>query len=122
VRVVPSSREAVGLAERALALGPASAVTLSQCGWTHVYVGQPDRALGLLERAVRADPLDPMGYSGLAAMAHGHIQLGQDEAAIAAAAIPVPVAMSSTRVPEPRRPRRSSAGAKSRGRRPNTRS
>jgi adenylate cyclase len=78
--------EAAGLAEQALALGPASASTLSQCGWTYVYVGRPDRAIGLLDRAVRSDPLDPMAYSGLAAIAHCHIELGQDEAAIATAA------------------------------------
>jgi adenylate cyclase len=82
---VEAHEEAVDLVGRALALGPNFASVLGFCGWAYAYVGRPSEALELFERAIRFDPLDPMEYSTLTAMAFCHIQLGQDEAAIAAA-------------------------------------
>ena len=77
--------EAAEIAERAITLSPNSAFVLNSCGWVNVYVGRPSEAISCFERAFRADPLDPMTFSNLAAMAMAHIELGQDQAAVAAA-------------------------------------
>ncbi|WP_301592493.1 tetratricopeptide repeat protein [Sabulicella glaciei] len=45
--------------ERALMLNPNSAQAHSGAAWTLLYVGRPDRAIELFQRAIRLSPLDP---------------------------------------------------------------
>ena len=77
--------EAIEVADRAIALNPNSALVLNSRGWVNVYANRPQEAISCFKRAFRVDPLDPMTYSSLAAMAMAHIELNEDQAAIAAA-------------------------------------
>jgi adenylate cyclase len=77
--------EAIEIADRAIALNPNSALVLNSCGWGNVYANRPQEAISCFKRAYRVDPLDPLTYSSLAAMALAHLELNEDQAAIAAA-------------------------------------
>jgi tetratricopeptide (TPR) repeat protein len=53
---------AFGAAERAIALNPNGARTLTNCGMVHVIFGDYGKAIEFASRAIRVNPLDPMRY------------------------------------------------------------
>jgi TolB-like protein/Tfp pilus assembly protein PilF len=77
--------EAISLAERAVALGPNSALAWEHSGWALVHAGRPERALAHFERVLRLNPRDPQAYNPLAGIALALIQLERDAEAIATA-------------------------------------
>ncbi len=68
--------------DRALELNPSSANQLAQAAWILTRAGQPERSLGLMERAVRLDPYYADWYAG--AMRETYFYNRQFEATIAA--------------------------------------
>ncbi|MGE4056607.1 MAG: tetratricopeptide repeat protein, partial [Vicinamibacterales bacterium] len=58
--------ESVGLAERALTIAPDNAAMLDTLGFVHLELGQPDRALAPLQRAVELVPGSPSARIHLA--------------------------------------------------------
>ncbi len=74
--------EAAALAERAVSLNPNSAFVLHHCGWLYQFAGRHREAIDMMERARRADPLDPMAYSALAGLAQAQINMGDPEGAV----------------------------------------
>ena len=77
--------EAVILSQRAVASNPNSAFAWTHRGWVYLYMEQPEPAKQYLERAHRLSPRDPFNYDMWVGMAIAHVQLEQDEEAIAAA-------------------------------------
>lgn len=71
--------------ERALALTPASAITLSLGSTAAAWAGQAERAIEWGERALRLSPFDQMTYAAHHAIALGHFVRGRFEASANAA-------------------------------------
>jgi adenylate cyclase len=77
--------EATLLGQRAATSNPNSAFTLTNRAWVYLYMEQPEVAKEYLERALRLSPRDPFNYDTWVGMAIAHVQLEQDEQAVAAA-------------------------------------
>ena len=67
--------------EAALKLEPKSPIRLSNLADTYLFAGQPDKAVGLLEQAIRLYPKSP-SYGVLINMGIAQLMLGQESAAI----------------------------------------
>jgi adenylate cyclase len=80
------NEEAVQLSERALAMGANSAFVLMQVGSALFHAGRWDAAVDCFEKALKLDPLDPMGFSIRGSLAYALIALCQDAQAIEVAA------------------------------------
>jgi tetratricopeptide (TPR) repeat protein len=74
--------EALTARDRALALNPNSTTALRSSGWVRANVGDGERAIADLERALRLNPLDPENAYVLCGMAFARLQLGQPEEAL----------------------------------------
>ena len=72
----------IALIDRALALTPNLAVALAHSGYVRVWLGEPDKAMEHLRRAMRLSPVDPSTYLMQAAMAMAHFTLGRDAEAL----------------------------------------
>jgi adenylate cyclase len=76
------------LSERALTLNTNLAAVWFFSGWIKIWLGEPDAAIGRLERAMRLSPLDAYVLRMQNAMSHAHFFAGHyDEAASWAAAM-----------------------------------
>jgi TolB-like protein/class 3 adenylate cyclase/Flp pilus assembly protein TadD len=83
---VGHDREAARQAfEAALALSPSCALTYMLGSVVMILDGDPDRAVGWGERALRLSPFDPMSHIAWYSIACGHFQRGAYEAAAEAA-------------------------------------
>jgi adenylate cyclase len=71
--------------ERALALGPDSAMALIHSGWIHAYAGDAATAVAHLERAIRLSPLDPAMFSLAAALSLAHLVGGRYQESVGCA-------------------------------------
>ena len=71
--------DAVREGERAIALEPNDADNIFALGTTLGYVGSPEQAMSLIERAMRLDPKRPANY--LFALGHAHFLTGRYERA-----------------------------------------
>jgi TolB-like protein/Flp pilus assembly protein TadD len=69
--------------DRALALNPNSFAALHCSGWIRAYAGDAKRAIELLERALRANPLAPEFGHGLSALGYAYLADGRVEEALA---------------------------------------
>src|SRR5689334_986937 len=74
--------DAIQLSERALAVAGNSAFVLMQVGSAKFHSGRWSEAVDHFEKALTLDPLDPMGFSIRAALAHVCIALKEDSRAI----------------------------------------
>jgi adenylate cyclase len=77
--------EAVIFGQRAVSSNPNSAIAWTNRGWVHLYTEEPEIAKEYLERALRLSPRDPFNYETWVGMAITHVQLEQDDQAVAAA-------------------------------------
>ncbi len=77
--------EAIIFGQRAVASNPNSAFAWTNRGWVYLYTEQPEIAKEYLERALRLSPRDPFNYDTWVGMAIAHVQLEQDDMAVAAA-------------------------------------
>jgi TolB-like protein/Tfp pilus assembly protein PilF len=75
-------RQTIAEIDRSLELNPNSANQLAQAAWILTRAGQPERSLGLMERAIRLDPYYADWYAG--AMRETYFYNHQFEATIAA--------------------------------------
>jgi len=73
----------IALIDRALALTPNLAAALAHSGYVRVWLGEPDKAIDHLQRAMRLSPLDPSMFLMQAAMAMAHFVAGRDDEAFA---------------------------------------
>ncbi len=73
----------IALIDRALALTPNLAAALAHSGYVRVWLGEPDKAIDHLQRAIRLSPLDPSMFLMQAAMAMAHFVAGRDDEAFA---------------------------------------
>jgi len=74
----------IEMADRAVALNPNSYHTWNCRGWVYKIAGQPEEAIGNLERAMRMSPADPQQFTALTGMGFALIELRRfDEAIIA---------------------------------------
>ena len=73
------------LLTRALQLNPNSAIALTTAGWNEGMLGNPVKALELLQRAERLSPRDPRAWYMASAAALAHFAAGQFEEAVACA-------------------------------------
>jgi adenylate cyclase len=70
------------LLERAVTLDPNAAWAWSRLGWLENYAGQPQKAIGNFERALRLSPMDPMNFNNYLGMGSAHeVAQEYDEAA-----------------------------------------
>jgi adenylate cyclase len=77
--------QARAMLDRALRLNPNSVPVLNRAGFVYYHCGEPEVAIGLFERAMRLNPLDPeMGFV-LGGCAGTHLMAGRDEEALALA-------------------------------------
>jgi adenylate cyclase len=84
--LVAHDREAACRAfEAALALSPSCSLAYGFGSVVMAVAGEADRGIDWGERALRLSPLDPINYGPCFAIAVGHIQRGDDEAAAGAA-------------------------------------
>ena len=72
------------LAEKGVALNPNSIIALTSCGHLRALAGDAERALELLERAVRLSPLDDFGWRDYA-IGLAHFVAGRYDRALGAA-------------------------------------
>jgi TolB-like protein/DNA-binding response OmpR family regulator len=72
---------AIGCIDRALALNPNLAVAWYHSAWVRIFLGEPDVAIGHLERAMRLSPLDPRIGLMEGAMAFAHFFAGRHDEA-----------------------------------------
>jgi adenylate cyclase len=79
-----ANTESLDLARRATENNPNSASAWMHCGWVHVYDGQPEKAVGYFERAIRLSPRDPDNFETFAGLAGALIQLGRYDDAVEA--------------------------------------
>jgi TolB-like protein len=79
--VVGDVEDALTFVDRALALNPNLAGAWWASGWTRVYRGEPETAIGHFARAMRLSPLDPHIIAMQAGTAFAHLLAGRyDEA------------------------------------------
>jgi tetratricopeptide (TPR) repeat protein len=78
----PRARE---LLSRSLQLNPNSAIALTTAGWNEAMLGNPQKAVELLQRAERLSPRDPRTWYMASAAALTHFAAGRFEDAIASA-------------------------------------
>jgi TolB-like protein/Flp pilus assembly protein TadD len=76
------ARELLG---RSLQLNPNSAIALTTAGWNEAMLGNPQKALELLQRAERLSPRDPRAWYMASAAALAHFAAGRFEEAVACA-------------------------------------
>lgn len=67
--------------ERAVALDPNAAWTLSRLGWLEVYADRADEARVHFEKALRLSPLDPINFNNYVGLASAFVVAGDDNAA-----------------------------------------
>jgi tetratricopeptide (TPR) repeat protein len=72
---------AVSLVDRAQALNPNLAMAWHISGWMRCFIGDQDRAVEHLERAVRLSPVDPQRPGLQAGIAHAHFAAGRFDVA-----------------------------------------
>jgi len=75
------ARRASDLAYRSLALNPNSAMAMAIAGLSETALGNPDKALELLNRAERLSPRDPKGWFIVQGLGVAHFMLDQFELA-----------------------------------------
>ena len=73
------------LLSRSLQLNPNSAIALATAGWNEAMLGNPKKALELLQRAERLSPRDPRAWYVASAAVLAHFAAGQFEVAVACA-------------------------------------
>jgi tetratricopeptide (TPR) repeat protein len=73
----------VALIDRALALTPNYGVALAQSGYVRVWLGDSDRAIDHLQRAMRLSPVDILMFLMQGATATAHFIAGRDDEAFA---------------------------------------
>jgi TolB-like protein/Tfp pilus assembly protein PilF len=76
------AHRARGLLEQSLHLNPNSAIALTTAGWNEGMLGNPQKALQLLQRAARISPRDPRAWYMASAAALSHFAAGQFEEAV----------------------------------------
>jgi adenylate cyclase len=74
--------EATSFAGRAQALGPNSAFVWGQTGYALFHAGCAQKAVLSFEKAIKLDPVDPMGFSTMAGLTYALISLGKDDQAV----------------------------------------
>ena len=82
-KVVDDLQGGAALIDRALALTPNLATALAHSGYVRVWLGEPDKAIDHLQRAMRLSPVDPLTFLMQTAMAMAHFIAGRDEEAFA---------------------------------------
>ena len=73
----------VALIDRALALTPNFGIALAQSGYVRVWLGDSERAIDHLERAMRLSPVDILMFLMQGATATAHFIAGRDDEAFA---------------------------------------
>jgi tetratricopeptide (TPR) repeat protein len=73
------------LLARSLQLNPNSAIALTTAGWNEGMLGNPERALELLQQAERLSPRDPRAWYMASAAALAHFAAGEFEEAVVCA-------------------------------------
>jgi adenylate cyclase len=68
--------------DRALALNPNLATAWRFGGWVSVWLGEPQKAIDRVERAMRLSPLDPFAYLAQGSVALAHFAAGHYEEAL----------------------------------------
>ena len=74
--------EAITEFERALSLDPSGVNALGGLGWNHFYLGQFEKGLEYLDKAIRLSPRDPIASGWYQGKAAGHFALKQYDQAI----------------------------------------
>lgn len=69
------------LIDEALVLNPNASAVLVQSGFVRVWLGEPERAIEQLQRAMRNSPVDVLMFSMHTAMALAHFVAGRDDEA-----------------------------------------
>lgn len=82
-KVVDDVEAGAALIDRALALTPNLATALAHSGYVRVWLGEPDKAIDHLQRAMRLSPVDPLTFVMQTAMAMAHFIAGRDDEAFA---------------------------------------
>lgn len=80
-----SHDEALALVRQAVAINPNSAFVWHYSGWTHLYAHDSTTAIDHLEKAIRLNPRDPLGFQAWNGIAIALIQLERDGEAVEAA-------------------------------------
>jgi TolB-like protein/class 3 adenylate cyclase len=73
--------EGTTLVERAIALNPNLALAWNFGGWIKIFRGEPEEAIQRFARAMRLNPLDPLGFLLRLGTACGHLFAGDDKEA-----------------------------------------
>ena len=73
---------AVALIERSMALNPNSSHVCQLGGYTHLYAGDPDRAIEWFRQGLRVSPLGAGSFILFSGLASALIMLGRDEEAL----------------------------------------
>ena len=73
----------VALIDRALALTPNFGIALAQSGYVRVWLGDSERAIDHLQRAMRLSPVDILMFLMQGATATAHFIAGRDDEAFA---------------------------------------
>ena len=68
--------------DRALAIDPNLAWAWTNSGWTRAFLGEPDRAIEHLERALRLSPLDPLIFRAYLGIGFAHVLAGRYDDAL----------------------------------------
>jgi TolB-like protein/Tfp pilus assembly protein PilF len=76
---------ALGAAEKAIALNPNGARTLTNSGMVHVIFGDYEKAIEFASRAIRLNPVDPMRYGPECLLSFGYYHTGRFAEAVEAA-------------------------------------
>jgi adenylate cyclase len=82
-KVVGDLDAGAALIDQALALTPNLAAAHAHSGYVRVWLGEPDKAMDHLQRAMRLSPVDPLMFLMQSAMAMAHFIAGRDEEAFA---------------------------------------
>jgi hypothetical protein len=80
-KVVDDLDAGIALIDQALSLTPNLAAALTQSGYVRVWLGEPDKAIDHLQRAMRLSPVDPLIFLMEAALAMAHFIAGRDDEA-----------------------------------------
>ena len=85
VQVAGSAEERIPAIDRALMLNPNMTSAWLLSGWARIYVGEPDKAVEHLSRAMRLNPLDPFFHRMHTGTAAAHFLAGRyDRASLSA--------------------------------------